>query len=63
MNAKAEIRFSLTKEATVSFETQERLEGIAKEIGFHDEFIRLAKKNKEEFVGKTRENKSLQKSE
>ena len=52
-------RWSFAEEDNLK--TQKRIEGIAQEIGSHEEFIELAKQNTQEFVGKIKENKNLQK--
>ena len=52
-------RYSISKPDNLK--TQKRIEGIAQEIGSHEEFIELAKQNTQEFVGKIKENENLQK--
>ena len=54
-----DIRWSFAEEDNLK--TQKRIEGIAQEIGSHEEFIELAKQNTQEFVGKIKENENLQK--
>ena len=54
-----DFRYSVSKPDNLK--TQKRIEGIAQEIGSHEEFIELAKQNTQEFVGKIKENESLQK--
>lgn len=59
LNSLEEVRFSVADNNEL--ETQKKIESIAKEIGSHDELITVAKANTKEFVGKIKENKSLQK--
>ena len=54
-----DFRWSFAEEDNL--ETQRKIENIAREIGSHEEFIEVAKQNTKEFVGKIKENKSLQK--
>lgn len=59
--SKKDIRYDLAEGSKSELETQKKIESIAKEIGSHDELITVAKENTKEFVGKIKENKSLQK--
>ena len=54
-----DIRYDLAKDNNLT--TQKRIEEIANNVVTHEELIELAKKNTKEFVGKIRENESLQK--
>lgn len=57
---KDDIRWNLSGE-DADIKTQKQIESIAQEISSHEELIATAKKNTQEFIGKIKENKSLQK--
>lgn len=59
LNSLEDVRFDLSESETLT--TQKRIEEIANDVVTHEELIELAKKNTKEFVGKIRENESLQK--
>ncbi len=46
---------------SISTDTQDRIEKIAKEEVFHEELTELARKNKQEFISRIRHNEQLQK--
>ncbi len=51
------VKFSVATSTT----TQDRIEEIAKEEVFHEELTELARKNKQEFISRVRQNEQLQK--